>query len=216
MKSVRLMVTAAALVLGAAGVMADNDIDLPVNGDFRGAPSGYSPAPGWTLTSDGGSARILPTADRDDFALELQATPARSQSVVSGLHQCPGSILKLELKVHGNGSASFGYEAFDAARRVVAADRQAVPLSAYDQKYKRYFTLAVPAAYIRIRLTAEAGATATFRDVDADISGLGAIPAAAPGAIAAPPAAPAPGAISAPAPAATAAPAPAAAAPAAK
>ena len=31
---------------------AGNDIDLHINGDFRGAPSGYSPAPGWTLTPD--------------------------------------------------------------------------------------------------------------------------------------------------------------------
>ena len=205
----RLMLTlAAALFFGAVGVVADDDIDLPINGDFRGAPNGASPAPGWTLTSDGGGARILPTTDRDDFALELIATPNRAQSAVTELHAMPGSILKIELKVRGTGSAAFGYEAFDASRRVVAIDRQVVALSAYDQKYKRYFTLAAPATHVRIRLTAEAGSTAVFRDVDADVSGP-AIPAAAaqPGVISAPAPAAQPGVVSAPAPAAAPAPA---------
>ena len=215
----RLVLTlAAALFLGAVGVVADDDIDLPINGDFRGAPNGASPAPGWTLTSDGGGARILPTHDRDDFALELIATPNRAQSAVTGRHVLPGSILKIELKVRGNGRAAFGYEAFDASHRVVAIDRQVVTLSAYDQKYKRYFTLTAPATHVRIRLTAEAGATAAFRDVDADVSGpaLPAQAAPAPGVIQAPaPAAQQPGVIQAPAPAAQPAPAPAAAQPAA-
>ena len=216
MKTGRLMAAVSAVLLfGAVGAMADHDIDLPVNGDFRGAPNGASPAPGWTLTSDGGGARILPTNDRDDFALELIATPNRAQSAVSELHAMPGSILKLELKLRGTGSAAFGYEAFDAARRVVAVDRQVVTLSQYDQKFKRYFTLNVPAAFVRIRLTAEAGSTAVFRDVDADVSGpaVPAAPAPAPGVIPAPaPAAAQPGVIPAPAaaPATVSAPAPAA------
>ena len=204
-----VLTLAAALMFGAVGVMADHDIDLPINGDFRGAPNGASPAPGWTLTSDGGGARILPTTDRDDFALELIATPNRSQSAVTELHAMPGSILKLELKLRGTGAAAFGYEAFDAARRVIAVDRQVVTLGAYDQKFKRYFTLTAPAAFIRIRLTAEAGATAVFRDVDAEVSGP-ALPASAqpaPGVIQAP-AAQQPGVIQAPA--AQPAPAPAA------
>ena len=62
-----------AALLSAGNVFADNDIDLPVNGDFRGAPSGYLPAPGWTLTPDGGGARILPGGDADEFALEAIA-----------------------------------------------------------------------------------------------------------------------------------------------
>ncbi len=204
MKTGRWMLAlSAALLLGAVGAMADDDIDLPINGDFCGAPNGASPAAGWTLTSDGGSASILPTNDRDDFALELRATPDRSQSVVTELHALPGSILKLELKVRGTGTAAFGYEAFDAARRVVAADRRAVTLSTGDQKYKHAFSLAVPAAYIRIRLTAEAGSTAVFRDVDAEVSGP-AVPAL-------PQTAPAPNVIQAPAPETQVTPAPAAA-----
>lgn len=207
MRTGRLMAAVSAVLLfGAVVAMADHDIDLPVNGDFRGAANGASPATGWTLTSDGGGARILPTTDRDDFALELIATPNRAQSAVTELHAMPGSILKLELKVRGTGSAAFGYEAFDAARRVVAVDRQVVALNQYDQKFKRYFTLNVPAAFVRIRLTAEAGSTAVFRDVDADVSGpaVPAAPAPAPGVIQAPApaAAPAPGVIQAPAPAA--------------
>lgn len=224
-----------ALTLAAAvpfvSAVADNDIDLPINGDFRGQPVGYSPAPGWTLTADGGNANILPTNDRDDFILELRAEPGRGQSAVSELHRLPGNMLKLELKVSGIGNASAGYEAYDATgRTLLGSDRQLVALTAFDQKIKRYFTLPAQAGFVRIRLTAEAGSTARFRDVDADVSvapaqsapqtgiaapapGTVAAPPAAPGAIAAPPVAP--GAIAAPpaAPASTvAAPAPAPAA----
>lgn len=207
-------------------VVADNDVDLPINGDFRGQPVGYSPAPGWTLTADGGNANILPTNDRDDFILELRAEPGRGQSVVSELHRLPGNMLKLELKVSGIGNASAGYEAYDATgRTLLGSDRQQVALTAFDQKIKRYFTLPPQAGFVRIRLTAEAGSTARFRDVDADVSvapaqtapqagiaapapGAVAAPPAAPGAIAAPPAAPTSTvAAPAPAPAATAAPA---------
>ena len=212
MKTMRwFMALSLAAALGSATAVADNDIDLPINGDFRGMASGYSPAPGWTLTPDGGSARVLPTSDRDDFILELQAAANRAQSAVSELHLLPGNVLKLEVKVSGAGMASVGYETFDDARRAVASDRLTVPLAAYDQKVKRYFTLTAPAKYIRIRLTAEAGATARFRDADADISGLGVMPAAPAGTVAAP--APA-GTVAAPAPAGTVAAPPAVAAPA--
>ena len=207
--NVKLLTLALAVAVPLVSAVADNDIDLPINGDFRGNPVGYSPAPGWTLTADGGNANILPTNDRDDFILELRAAPGRSQSVVSELHRLPGNMLKLELKVSGIGNASAGYEAYDATGRIlVGSDRQQVALTGFDQKIKRYFTLPRQAGFVRIRLTAEAGSTARFRDVDADVSAVPAqaapqngIAAPAPGAIAAPPAAtpaPAPGAIAAP------------------
>ena len=186
----------AAAAFLSAQAFADNDIDLPINGDFRGTPAGYCPAPGWTLTAGGGSARILPTTDRDDFMLELRAQPGQSQSVTSDLHALSGYMLKLELKVHGTGSASAGYEAFDASRTMlVASDRQLVTLAGYDQKIKRYFQIPAQAKFVRIRLTAEAGSVALFRDVDADLS---IIPAAPAGSIAAPPAAPAAAPVAAP------------------
>ena len=205
------LVLAAVLAFPAA-LMADNEIDLPVNGDFRGTPNGYSPAPGWTLTADGGGARVLPTADADDFALEILTAPGRSQSVMSDLYPLSGNMLKLEFKARGTGSASAGFEAYDASRVLVGTDRLTVALAGYDQKFSRYFTLPAQAKFIRIRLTAEAGSVAQFRDVDADVS-IAAVPAPAPGVTAAPAATPAPGAVAAPAPApaTAAAPAPAAA-----
>ena len=153
------------------------DGDLPVNGDFRGRPAGYCPAPGWTLTADGGFARILPTRDRNEFELELRSGPNRSQSVLSDLHKLPGNILKLEFKVRGEGSASGGYEVFDEARRtLVAADRQTVGLARHDQKVKRYFIMPPQAKYIRLRLSAKPGSVAIFRDVEAEVA-RAAIPA---------------------------------------
>ena len=204
-------------MLPAIQTFADHDIDLPINGDFRGTPSGYSPAPGWTLTADGGQARILPTRDRDDFSLELRASQGRSQSVFSDVHALPGNLLKLELKISGTGYASFGYEVFDETRRtLLGSQTRNVTLTAYDQKIKQYFPMPAGAKFIRIRLTAESGSTARFRDVDADVSitsqPVAVAAPAAPGVIAAPPPAPAaPGVIAAPPPAPAAAPAPASA-----
>ncbi len=184
------LVLSVAATLGLAShAIADHDFDLPINGDFRGAPSGYSPAPGWTLTADGGSARILPTHDHDDFILELFATPNRSQSVVSNKHQFPGSVLKLEAKLSGAGNASLGYEAFDSkGNKIIAADRAVVQVNNYEQKVKHYFQMTLPVGLIRIKLTAEAGSKVQFQDVDAEVSGpvLQQAPPA-PGAIAAPP-----------------------------
>ena len=205
MKTTKLLLALSiAATLGFTSLaVADNDIDLPINGDFRGAPSGYSPAPGWTLTADGGSARILPTRDRDDFILELYAAPNRSQSVVSNMHQFPGSVLKLEAKISGAGNAALGFEAFDSTgTKLLAADRVAVQVSNYEQKVKRYFRLNTPVACLRVKLTAEAGSRVQFRDVEAEVSGPALIAQVAPppGAIAAPgaPQPPAPGVIAAP------------------
>ena len=216
-KMTTLTLVLAAAMLPAIQTYADHDIDLPINGDFRGNPSGYSPAPGWTLTADGGQARILPTRDRNDFCLELSASQGRSQSVFSDVHTLPGNLLKLELKISGNGYASFGYEVYDATRRtLLGSQAQNVTLSAYDQKIKQYFPMPAGAKFIRIRLTAEPGSTARFRDVDADVSftsqpaAIAAPAPAAPGVIAAPaPSAPGVIAAPAPAPAPTVAPAPA-------
>ena len=207
-KMTTLTMMFAAVMLPAIQTYADHDIDLPINGDFRGMSSGYSPAPGWTLTADGGQARILPTNDRNDFILELTASQGRSQSVFSDLYALAGNQLKLELKIRGTGNASFGYEAYDATRRTLLGSQSCnVILTAYDQKIKQYFSLPVQAKYIRIRLTAEPGASAQFRDVDADVSIIPQPAApATPGVISAPAPAPAPatpGVISAPAPAPT-------------
>lgn len=197
-----------ALLLGALALApaasADDDVDLPINGDFRGAPAGASPAPGWTLTADGGGARVLPTTDRDDFMLELRATAARPQSAVTELHPFAGNVVKLSLKASGTGRAAAKVEAFDAARAPLP-DHPNMPiaLGEVETKVKSSFTFPPAARFVRVKLTAEPGAVARFRDVDAEVSGRRAaavvVPAPAPAVIPAP--APVPGLIQAPAPA---------------
>ena len=68
------------VLLAALTVQAVPDRDLHINGHFRGTPQGYSPAPGWTLTPDGGNARILPGFKPGKFRLEIIASPHRAQS----------------------------------------------------------------------------------------------------------------------------------------
>jgi len=171
MKSKTLFLTMTMAIAVAIPLFADHDFDLPINGEFYGTPTGYSPATGWTLTADGGQARILPRHGDDDFMLELQANPQHSQSVLSDMHSLPGNLLKLELKISGTGAASAGYEAYDISGRVlVASDSQPITLTRHEQKVKRLFPLPPQAKNIKIRLTAEAGSTALFRDVEAEVS----------------------------------------------
>lgn len=204
-----------AFVFGAAmaaaiPAFADHDIDIHVNGDFRGRPSGTQVVPGWTLTADGGSARLLPARKPGKAMLELRATPYRGQSALSDLHTIRGNVLKLEVKISGSGSVAVGYEVFDAARRQIAGGEMVrAGLGAVEAEFKHYFTLNAPgAAYIRLRLTAEPNSTAVFRDVDAEWKSRP-LPPPAPGVIAAPPPPPVPGAVAAPPPPAPVAPPPA-------
>ena len=175
-----------ALLLSTA-VHAVPDLDLHVNGHFRGMAQGYSPAPGWTLTADGGTANILPGLKPDKFRLELIAPAGRSQSVVSDLHQVFGNTIEIKADISGRGYASFGYEAFDeSGQQLIARENQRCTLSGVVEKeFKRYFTVTDQARYIRVRLTAEPGSVAIFRDVNAEMK---TVPASQPGVIAAPPA----------------------------
>jgi len=117
-------------VLLNLNLLATPDMDLQINGHFRGTAQGYNPAPGWTLTADGGNARVLPARSPDKFMLELQAAPNRSQSAVSDLFQVFGNMIEIKADLSGSGYASLGFEAFDQSRtRIVAADRQRICLA---------------------------------------------------------------------------------------
>ena len=156
-----------AAALLAMAVQAGPDRDLHINGHFRGAPQGYDPAPGWTLTADGGRANILPTRKPDKFMLELKAASDRSQSVVSGMHQVFGNTIEIKADVSGRGYATIAYEAFDqSGRHLLGTDKRTCTLShRAEQKLKGYFPIPGTARLIRVRLTAEAGSSAIFRDV---------------------------------------------------
>ena len=195
-----------AAVLLAMAVQAGPDRDLHINGHFRGTPQGYDPAPGWTLTADGGSANILPTRKPDKFMLELKAASDRPQSAVSGMHQVFGNTIEIKADVSGRGYATIAYEAFDqSGSRLLGTDKRTCTLShRAEQKLKGYFPIPGTARLIRVRLTAEAGSSAIFRDVEAELKF---IPGAPPsGTVAAPPppgtvaAPPPPGTVAAPPP----------------
>ena len=186
-----------AAALLAMAVQAGPDRDLHINGHFRGTPQGYDPAPGWTLTADGGGAKILPTRKPDKFMLELKAASDRPQSAVSGMHQVFGNTIEIKADVSGRGYATIAYEAFDqSGNSLLGTDKRTCTLShRAEQKLKAYFPIPGTARLIRIRLTAEAGSAAIFRDVEAELKYIPGAPAS--GTIAAPPP---PGTVTAPPP----------------
>ena len=152
------------LMLTAA---ADSD-DLHLNGHFRGALPGAVIAPGWTASA-GAVTRLLP--DKPGKAILEVSAPANAATVVvSGLHEVRGNLLKLKVEIQGRGTASIGFEAFDAYRnRVIASDRRQFPLGARFHDAKTTFDLNIPdIRYIRISLTADPGSVVRFRDVEAE------------------------------------------------
>ena len=190
-KTTVMSLSVCGVLLAALTAQALPDHDLHLNGHFRGTPQGYSPAPGWTLTPDGGNARILPGFKPGKFRLEITASPNRAQSVVSDLHQVFGNTIEIKADISGRGYASFGYEAFDqSGQQLIARENQSCTLSGgAAQKFKRYFNVTDQARYIRVRLTAERGSVAIFRDVEAEMKMVVAAPPPAP-VVAAPPPAP--------------------------
>ena len=191
-KTTVMALTICSAFLAALTAQALPDRDMHLNGHFRGAAQGHKPAPGWTLTADGGSARILPALKPGKFMLELKAAPNRSQSVVSDLKQVFGNVIEIKGDISGRGNASFGYEAFDqSGRQLIARENQNCILSRTEQEFKRYFKVSGRAKYIRVKLTAERGSVAVFRDVDAEMK-MAAPPPAPAAAVPPPPPRPVP------------------------
>ena len=128
-KTTVMSLSVCGVLLAALTAQALPDHDLHLNGHFRGTPQGYSPAPGWTLTPDGGNARILPGFKPGKFRLEITASPNRAQSVVSDLHQVFGNTIEIKADISGRGYASFGYEAFDqSGQQLIARENQSCTL----------------------------------------------------------------------------------------
>lgn len=168
----------AAVASCLAGRAADEG-ELPINGGFRGQPSGVSPVPGWTVSPGGGSARVSPAKNADAFMLELRAPSDQSLSVTSALCPVDGGTVRLALTAVGTGRAHAGVEAFDASRDVMVAE-SSIPFMAsllalaeknasapFTIKTEVKFDLPRTARFVRIKLTAEAGAFVAFRDVKA-------------------------------------------------
>ncbi len=193
---------------------ADDDYELRINGDFRGATLGAAIAPGWEVVSGGGMTKIVRGDDFDEFAIKVDAGAQKQESVYSDFQPVVGNIIKIESEIMGNGIAMVGFVSFDADKKPLQSGlAEAYNVTAFWSETKNYFTISDPAAkYVKIVLTAEKGSSVTFREVEAEFKmykGAGtAAPAVAPVVVprattASSPAAPAPAAtvaLSTPAP----------------
>ncbi|MBS1371108.1 MAG: hypothetical protein HPZ91_14245 [Lentisphaeria bacterium] len=189
----KLLLFGATALIGATVAFADNDVDISVNGDFRGTTLGAATAPGWSADTLPGTTRIIQGSDWDEFAIEITAPAGNAKTVCSDYFPVLGNILKLEVTLRGTGTASVGFAAFDAARQplVKSGMSQTCQVSAVGGETKNYFTITDPQAkFIRLCLTANPGSQVSFGDVDAEYR-QGAVPAAAPAVVPTPAAAPA-------------------------
>ena len=161
---------------------------LQINGHFLGTPSGYNPVPGWTLSSGGGGARILPSHRRGEFVLELTASRHYSQAAFSDIHPITANTITISAVIRGNGKASIGYETFDQNRRRLAgANATYNTFRRREQLVRKDYLVTDPhAKYVRVVLTAQPGTTIQFWNVAAALTAA-APPPPPPPVIAAPP-----------------------------
>lgn len=169
-KKIITMLVAGMTLCLSANLAADNDYDLHINGDFRGAAVGNSIAPGWFSDSTAG-LKVLQGNDWNDFVLNIKAPANAPKTVYSDMYAVPNGALELKAKISGTGNAVMGFEAFDAAKKPLmqGVKGENCPLSAFSRKFKFYFQLPANTRYIRIVLQASQGTDAFFHDVDAEI-----------------------------------------------
>ena len=139
---------------------------LPINGEFHGSPGNNHRIPGWRTTTAGG-IRFFPLPEGRHM---MQLTSRRHPKVaVSDLHSVTPGVLELGADVSGVGTASLGFEAYDASQRIIVqSGKQSWQLSETNARIKFNFPVTDPnVAFIRITLTAEAGSVARFTDVNA-------------------------------------------------
>lgn len=162
----------------ALPTFADDDVDLRINGDFRGAAANAATAPGWTASAGNGSTRVVRGNDFDEFGIEVNAAAQSAKSVLSDFHPVSGNLLKIESEVKGSGVATVGFAAFDGAKNPLSGSAQSCQASPYWSKTRNYFSITNPdVKFIRIVLTAEKGAAVTFQDVEAEFKRLHTVPA---------------------------------------
>ncbi len=159
----------------AVGVCGDDEVELRLNGDFRGASPGAAMAPGWTGDALAGQTKIVPGEDWDEFGLEVIAPAGNAKTVCSDFHAVAGKTLKLEVSLRGSGTAAVGFLAFDQARQPLAAAGQTrtYQLAVPGSEIKNYFTMTDPnVKFIRICLVANPGARVVFEDVEAEFKAI--------------------------------------------
>ena len=165
----------------ALPAFADDDVDLRLNGDFRGAAANAATAPGWMVSTGNGSTKIVRGNDFDEFVIEVNASAQSAKSVLSDFHPVAGNLLKIESEVKGSGVATVGFAAFDGAKNPLPGSAQSYQASPFWSKTKNYFNITNPnVKFVRIVLTAEKGAAVTFQDVEAEFKRTHAAPAGAP------------------------------------
>lgn len=154
--------------LGMTTAIADNDIDLRINGDFRGAALNSAMAPGWVLPA--GAAKIVRGSDFDEKAIELTADAGRAVSAFSDFIPVQGNTLKIEAELRGSGVGAFGFAAFDAAKNQLP-DGNVIQYQAGPAwiKLKRYVQLSNSnIKFVRVVLTAEKNSVVTFGDIEGE------------------------------------------------
>jgi len=169
MKIDKRVLLAGVMAAAFTGVLQASDIDIKLNGDFKGAAIGAATVPGWKICGKAGSSRIVAGAERDEFGMALSAAADQPIAASTGLIPVRGKYLEFEADVRGAGQSAVVVRAFGADRKALNLETKVVHDPAAGTKMKFVCNLSEAAnGFICIALTAMPGANVIFEDVDAE------------------------------------------------
>lgn len=150
-------------------VSADDDYDLRINGDFRGAAANAAFAPGWNVSPGEGSTRVIPGKEHDEFAAEITAGARDGKAIFSDFHPVRGNSVKLEAEIKGSGTARIGIAAFDANKKQLFIRDRSFAATTLWNKIQTIFPIPESEVkFVQVELAAEPGSVVAFADVDAE------------------------------------------------
>ena len=151
-----------------AGAVQASDIDIRLNGDFRGGSVGAATVQGWEICGKPGSSRIVQGKDRDEFGMALTAAD-KPVAATTGLIQVRGKYLEFKAKIRGTGQSAVIVRAFDTKRQPLSLETVVYHDPAAGTKLKFVCLLSEAAdGFISISLAAMPGAKVIFEDVEAE------------------------------------------------
>ena len=149
--------------------------DIPVNGEFKGSKLGSIAPRGWikegVKNKDIGVSKVVPTDDRDEFALQVTTGKVRTSFFSSATTPVQGGeMIEVEAEVRGTGNMTFQLYTYSMPGHKYKRTLQFKKLFSVPGKWKGVIQLPqkIDFTYFRLAFTVGAASDVTISDIDAE------------------------------------------------
>ena len=162
-------------------LVADEDIDLKINGDFKGSKLNAAQPVYWVKNYANnpkiGASRIIATNEPDEFALEVKTTAVATPFYSLPHRAKAGDRVKISIDAKGSGQIMFKCYVYDANQKYVGilyGKPIKLTSSLFFSEYKEVITLHEfpgknPIGNVRIVFAALKDTNVVFKDVEAEL-----------------------------------------------